>query len=60
MLSSGIIVIFMYVGGEVAIGSAITNFLGQPDVAGLTELQASQIRLALLGRAVDWAFYGRG
>jgi len=31
----------MYVGGEVAVGSSIINFLGQPAVAGLTQLQAS-------------------
>ena len=38
----GIIAIFMYVGGEVAVGSAIINFLGQPTVAGLTEMAASK------------------
>ena len=37
----GIVAIFMYVGGEVAVGSSIINFLGQPAVAGLTQLQAS-------------------
>ena len=37
----GIIAIFMYVGGEVAVGSSIINFLGQPAVAGLTQLEAS-------------------
>jgi len=37
----GIIAIFMYVGGEVAVGSSIINFLGQASVAGLTPLQAS-------------------
>jgi FHS family L-fucose permease-like MFS transporter len=38
----GVIAIFMYVGGEVAIGSAIINFLGQPDIAGLDKLEASK------------------
>ena len=38
----GIIGIFMYVGGEVSVGSAIINYLGQPGVAGLTEIQASK------------------
>lgn len=38
----GVIAIFMYVGGEVSIGSAIINFLGQPNVAGLPELEASK------------------
>src|SRR4051812_3248231 len=37
----GIIAIFLYVGGEVAVGSSIINFLGQPNVAGLTQLEAS-------------------
>jgi len=37
----GILAIFMYVGGEVSVGSSIINFLGQPGVAGLTQLQAS-------------------
>jgi FHS family L-fucose permease-like MFS transporter len=37
----GMLAIFMYVGGEVAVGSSIINFLGQPEVAGLTQLQAS-------------------
>jgi MFS transporter, FHS family, L-fucose permease len=37
----GILAIFMYVGGEVAVGSSIINFLGQPSVAGLSQLQAS-------------------
>jgi FHS family L-fucose permease-like MFS transporter len=38
----GVLAIFMYVGGEVAIGSSIINFLGQPNVAGLTALEASK------------------
>src|SRR5438552_7352428 len=37
----GMLAIFMYVGGEVAVGSSIINFLGQPGVAGLTKLEAS-------------------
>ncbi len=38
----GVIAIFMYVGGEVSVGSAIINFLGQPGVAGLSEMDASK------------------
>jgi len=38
----GAIAIFMYVGGEVSVGSVIINFLGQPSVAGLPELEASK------------------
>ncbi|HKP02455.1 MAG TPA: sugar MFS transporter [Chthoniobacterales bacterium] len=37
----GALAIFLYVGGEVAVGSSIISFLGQPGVAGLTPLQAS-------------------
>jgi len=38
----GVVAIFMYVGGEVSVGSAIINFLGQPSVAGLSEFEASK------------------
>jgi MFS transporter, FHS family, L-fucose permease len=38
----GVIAIFMYVGGEVSVGSAIINFLGQPPVAGLAPVEASK------------------
>ncbi len=38
----GVIGIFMYVGGEVAVGSSIINFLGQKNVAGLAEVDASK------------------
>jgi FHS family L-fucose permease-like MFS transporter len=38
----GVIAIFMYVGGEVSVGSAIINFLGHPKVAGLSEIEASK------------------
>lgn len=37
----GVVAIFMYVGGEVSVGSAIISFLGQKSVAGLGELAAS-------------------
>jgi MFS transporter, FHS family, L-fucose permease len=38
----GVIAIFMYVGGEVSIGSSLINFLGQSNVAGLTAVEASK------------------
>jgi MFS transporter, FHS family, L-fucose permease len=38
----GMLAIFMYVGGEVSVGSAIINFLGQPAVAGMPEIEASR------------------
>src|SRR5580700_4659520 len=38
----GVLAIFMYVGGEVSIGSSLINFLGQPSVAGMAAVEASQ------------------
>jgi MFS transporter, FHS family, L-fucose permease len=38
----GMVAIFMYVGGEVSVGSYIISFLGQPSVAGMPALEASQ------------------
>jgi FHS family L-fucose permease-like MFS transporter len=38
----GILAIFMYVGGEVSVGSTIISFLGEPDIAGLSKLEASK------------------
>jgi len=38
----GILAIFMYVGGEVSVGSAIINFLGQPEVANMAPDEASK------------------
>jgi FHS family L-fucose permease-like MFS transporter len=38
----GMIAIFMYVGGEVSVGSYIISLLGQPSVAGLSQLEASK------------------
>ena len=38
----GIVAIFMYVGGEVSVGSAIINFLGQKTVAGLNAVEATK------------------
>lgn len=37
----GMIAIFMYVGGEVSIGSMIINFLNLPAISGLNETEAS-------------------
>jgi FHS family L-fucose permease-like MFS transporter len=38
----GAIAIFMYVGGEVSIGSSIINFLGQSNVAAMNPIDASK------------------
>jgi FHS family L-fucose permease-like MFS transporter len=40
-LSLGVIAIFMYVGGEVSIGSMLTNFIGLKEIAGLVPAKAS-------------------
>ncbi|HEV2695223.1 MAG TPA: sugar MFS transporter [Verrucomicrobiae bacterium] len=38
----GVLAVFMYVGGEVAIGSTLISFLGQSSVAGLNTVEASK------------------
>ena len=38
----GVVAIFMYVGGEVAVGSAIMSLLQHPTVAGMQEIEASK------------------
>jgi len=54
----GILAIFMYVGGEVAVGSAIINFLGQESVAGLSELAASKYVAIYWGGLMIGRFMG--
>jgi len=54
----GVVAIFMYVGGEVAIGSSIINFLGQPNVAGLTALEASKYVSLFWGGMLIGRFMG--
>jgi len=54
----GALAIFMYVGGEVAIGSSIINFLGQPSVAGLTALEASKYVSLFWGGMLIGRFMG--
>jgi FHS family L-fucose permease-like MFS transporter len=54
----GIIAIFMYVGGEVSVGSAIINFLGQKSVAGLGELEASKYVALYWGGLMIGRFMG--
>ncbi len=54
----GIIAIFMYVGGEVSIGSSIINFLGQPSVAGLTPVEASRYVSLFWGGMLIGRFMG--
>ena len=56
----GIVAIFMYVGGEVSVGSAIINFLGQPDVAGMPEIEASKYVSLYWGGMLIGRFMGAG
>jgi FHS family L-fucose permease-like MFS transporter len=56
----GAIAIFLYVGGEVSIGSFLVNFLGESQVAGMAPARAaSYVSLywggALLGRFIGFA-----
>lgn len=39
----GAVAIFVYVGGEVSIGSFLVNYLGQPDIGGLQEAEAGKL-----------------
>ena len=54
----GVIGIFMYVGGEVSVGSAIINFLHQPSVAGLNEVDASKYVAIYWGGLMIGRFMG--
>lgn len=54
----GMLAIFMYVGGEVAVGSAIINFLGQESVAGLSEIEASKYVSLFWGGMLIGRFMG--
>lgn len=54
----GTIAIFMYVGGEVSVGSSMINFLGQKSVAGLTNVEASKYVSLLWGGMLIGRFMG--
>src|SRR5215469_6379938 len=54
----GVVGIFMYVGGEVSVGSAIINFLGQPSVAGLAAAEASKYVAIYWGGLMIGRFMG--
>ena len=57
-LSLGVIAIFMYVGGEVAVGSMMTNFVGLPDIANLPPARASVFVALYWGGAMIGRFTG--
>jgi len=54
----GVLAIFMYVGGEVSIGSSIINFLGQKNVAGIPEAEASKYVSIFWGGMLIGRFMG--
>lgn len=54
----GAVAIFLYVGGEVAIGSFMVSFLGQPEIAGLPEQEAGKYVSFYWGGAMVGRFIG--
>ncbi|MER2997569.1 sugar MFS transporter [Pontibacter populi] len=54
----GIVCIFMYVGGEVAIGSTLINFFKLPQIAGLTEAEGGHYLAFFWGGAMIGRFFG--
>ncbi len=54
----GAVAIFVYVGGEVSIGSFLVNFLGEPHIAGLDHAAAAQYVSLYWGGALVGRFIG--
>ncbi len=54
----GVLAIFMYVGGEVSIGSSIINFLGQSNVASMSHSEASNYVSLFWGGMLIGRFMG--
>ncbi|MFO1369167.1 MAG: sugar MFS transporter [Marinagarivorans sp.] len=54
----GAVGIFVYVGGEVAIGSLLVNFMGLPEIAGLAEKDAANFVSYYWGGAMVGRFIG--
>lgn len=54
----GAVAIFVYVGGEVSIGSFLVNFLGEPHIAGLAEQDAGKYVSFYWGGAMVGRFIG--
>jgi len=54
----GAVAIFVYVGGEVAIGSFLVNFLGQSNIAGLSAAEAGRYLSFYWGGAMVGRFIG--
>jgi FHS family L-fucose permease-like MFS transporter len=56
----GAIAIFVYVGGEVSIGSFLVNYFTQPEIGGLTEKVAASFVAFYWGGAMVGRFIGSG
>jgi FHS family L-fucose permease-like MFS transporter len=56
----GAIAIFVYVGGEVSIGSFLVNYFSQPEIGGLTEKAAANLVAFYWGGAMVGRFIGSG
>ena len=54
----GAVAIFVYVGGEVSIGSFLVNYFGQPDIGGLREADAGKLVSLYWGGAMVGRFAG--
>jgi FHS family L-fucose permease-like MFS transporter len=54
----GMVAIFMYVGGEVTVGSTVINFLGQPKLGGLEHEAASKFLAFYWGGLMIGRFMG--
>lgn len=54
----GALAIFLYVGGEVAIGSFMVNFLGESNIAGMQEQEAGKYVSLYWGGAMVGRFIG--
>jgi MFS transporter, FHS family, L-fucose permease len=54
----GAIAIFVYVGGEVSIGSFLVNYFSQPEIGGLTEKLAASLVAFYWGGAMVGRFIG--
>jgi FHS family L-fucose permease-like MFS transporter len=59
-LRLGAVAIFCYVGAEVAIGSLIINFLGQPSMGGMSHAQAAHYVSLYWGGAMVGRLIGSG
>jgi FHS family L-fucose permease-like MFS transporter len=54
----GALAIFLYVGGEVAVGSFLVSFFKQPEIGGLTDAQGAKLVTLYWGGAMLGRFVG--